>query len=743
MPTISRDVPETLRPYGAHGLDLQYRDSDKEALADCPYCGRENKFSVNIETGQYRCVVCDESGNAYIFLRKLWDISRQGTSDEEYEALAESRGLLDPETPKHWGCCKSVITGDWLVPGYGPSGEICQLYRYIKSTARDRMLLLPTPMMGHQLFGVDLKVVKGMTVWLTEGPWDGMALWELLQRTKEVDGRLSITGSPEHSLLANSCVLSVAGCGAMGDPFAKYLPLFAECNVRLCFDNDHPHKNPKTGELEDPAGYMATKRAVGLLGCAKTPPECIEWVRWGASDGWEGVDLSLPGGYDLREHFGTAEEPTWQARARTLGSLFSLLSPIPGEWAVERKKKASGGLECRSCTSYARLVNSWRKAMKWTDGLDHALAVMLASVSSTKTLGDQLWFRIIGPPSCGKTTLAEAFSVNKEYIKAVSTLRGFHSGYMDESGEDISLMAQAKDKTVVVKDGDPLLQAPNRGQILAEMRDIYDTTSRTSYRNKASRDYENHRLTVLLCGTSALRELDDSELGARLLDCVLMEEIDDELEDEILWRVVNRSAAGLCLEVNGKVEANHDPDMLEAMQLTGGYVSWLRENAVNEMSKLTISEDVRYLCTRLGKFVAHLRARPSKRQTEVHQREFASRLVSQLMRLAGCLALVLNKKHVDAEVMARVKRVALDTSRGTTLKIVRYLYDNPDGVVMASAAGASGQTNEEGGRLLRFLRQIRVVEAFELDDAAVKGSRVRYRLTARMRKLWRVVHDED
>ena len=146
--------------------------------------------------------------------------------------------------------------------------------------------------------------------------------------------------------------------------------------------------------------------------------------------------------------------------------------------------------------------SAWRKALKWTDGLDCALSVMLASVTSTMQVGDQLWVKIIGPASCGKSTLCEALSVNDKYILAKSTIRGFHSGYKsDRDGtEDNSLIVQVRNKTLITKDGDTILQSPNLGQILSDARDLYDCTTRSHYKNKMGKDYVGVRMTWILCG---------------------------------------------------------------------------------------------------------------------------------------------------------------------------------------------------------------------------------------------------
>ncbi len=379
--------------------------------------------------------------------------------------------------------------------------------------------------------------------------------------------------------------------------------------------------------------------------------------------------------------------------------------------------------------------------MKWTEGLEHALAVMLASIASTKSVGDQLWVKVIGPASCGKSTLCEAVSVNTKHVLAKSTIRGFHSGFRTQGGdgeEDNSLVSMLYDKTLVTKDGDTLLQSPNLGQILSEARDLYDSTARTHYRNAMSKDYQGVRMTWILCGTSSLRSIDSSELGERFLDCVIMEGIDDEMEDEVLYRVVNKTDKNMSIAADdGDAATQYDPDLAYAMQLTGGYVDYLRDNAQDLLGKIEASDQMKFRCTRLGKFVALMRARPSERQEENAEREFAARLVSQLWRLAKCLALVLNKTRVDEEVMLRVKKVALETSRGQTLEIAYQLKEaGSAGMFHSSIAMAITKPEEKTKALLRFLKLIGVVEMFT--DTSVKGvrSKPKWRLTQRMTKLF-------
>lgn len=439
-------------------------------------------------------------------------------------------------------------------------------------------------------------------------------------------------------------------------------------------------------------------------------------------------------------------------RLERLQALLVLLRPLSlanatgqnGEAIANDKIGSLGGMECVDCSDYKVLIGSWRKAMKWTPGLDCGLSVMLASVLSTKLVGEQLWVKVISPPSAGKTTLLEGLAINTKYVLSKSSIRGFHSGYKTPDGADNSLIARVNGMTLATKDGDTLLKAPNLPQILSEARDIYDKTSRTHYRNAESNDYSGIRMTWLLCGTSALREIDESELGARFLDCVIMDEIDDEFEDEVGWRAANQEDRNMCIESDGDATTQYSPETVEAMQLTGGYVTFLRENAVDLLSQVTSSEPALRHCARLAKFVAFMRARPAKKGDELGEREFSARLVKQHVRLAKCLAVVLNRKALDEEVMRRVTKVAMDTARGQTLQIVEHLAKAEHGMTVSSIALMTSRTEGKTRDMLRFLKQIGVSELITIAPrAGVRSSQKLWTLTERMRKLCSDVEAES
>jgi hypothetical protein len=741
MPKIT-ETPETLRPYRFHGVDIDYTDGE-EAVGTCPFCGRDGKFSVNIKDGVWKCWVCQSGsakggGNVYTFLRLLWELCDKQPFDTT--DLVKSRTLLFPETLMYWGVTRSVLTGDVLVPGYGVDGKLNQLYSYRENYQTKKMTMYPTPTVGHQFHRVtrDLWDAKKPEVHVLEGPWDGMAWYEALRVTKKVDKNLALTGNPVASLLADINVLAIPGCGSVGEPFKKLLPLLTGKTVTFFFDNDHAKEHHN--QVVDGAGYAALKRAVAICAAAEQPPLEIRYLHWGEN----GYDKALKHQFDVRDWLSSSGEAV--GRVKLVESLMTRVKPIPPEWVPGRARTAAPGgvkTELLPCSSWRELSTAWKKALKWTPGLDRTLSVMLASILSTKAIGDQLWLRVIGPPSCGKSVLCEALSTNREYIFANSTMTGIHSGWKtDRAGEeDHSMIPKIDGKTLIIKDGDTLLQAVNKDKILSELRDLYDRTSRVHYGHGVRRVYEGINTTVILCGTESLRMLDTSELGERFLSVRVLDTIDEDLEDEVALRVAYRMDREMEIEASTTSQTQDGPDMVLAKQLTGGYVTYLRENARNLYRDTKLPEESVIACTRLGKFVAYMRARPSKNQEETAGREMSFRLVSQHVRLAKSLAVVLNKPGNDPDVLDRVRQVALDTCRGRTLDICHALAKSGQaGLAVGSLLMQVHETEVKLRDYLRFLIRINVVKSFKRQARpGIISNQTFYGLTDTVLNLYRDV----
>ncbi len=739
-----------LRAFAFHGLDLAGRGSQKSA--ECPFCGKDGgKWSVSEESGLWQCKVCLAAGNPLDFVRQLWKVALAATTSTDNRELAADRRLLSQDTVLFWELARSPLVGDWLVPGFGADGKLRQLYRRVQLRDKDgrwAYKLLPTPGVWpdgevHALHGVNLWREDAGTVFVCEGPWDALALWELLRQARPAGegGKLAHTASEKGSLLADSCVLAVPGAGIWKE---AWWPLVAGKRVVLLFDNDLPRL--VNGREVLGAGHLGMRRFCELASRAEQPPDKIEVIRWaGAAAARAGTEATwnpeLPSGHDVRDWLASGGA-TAEGRLPKLAELLGMVGPLPAEWVPGRGKVAvrTGGvdLEPKACRSWGVLTNAWRLAMIWTEGLDRFMSCALASAASVNVPGEQLWLMGISPASTGKTIVCEALSVCREYTYANSKMKGFHSSWKQgaDAQQDHSLIPKLAGKTLITKDGDTLLSSDRKDTILSEGRDLYDTVARnTSLNGLADREYAI-RMTWLLCGTDGLRSIDQSELGERFLKVIIMEGIDPVLESDInrrkFWQTVNNRS----MEVNGVASSYDDPAMVEAKRLTGGYVAYLRENVNRLLAGVSVKAEQAAAFDDLAVFVAKMRARPSDKQDEAVGREMSARLLVQLTRLALCLAVVLNKRSLDAEVMRRVVKTAFDTASGKTMRIAEELAaEREAGLSVGALADRCGQTEDRLRKLLKFLSQLGMVEVFEVETKGLQARR-RWRLSEGMAGLW-------
>jgi hypothetical protein len=290
------DIPDKVRAYVQLGVSLE--DAGSQWNGDCPFCGKEAKFTVETETGFYRCWSCQRGGakgggNHLTFIRHFHEDAFSASQD--YSELLEDRGFLEEETLSAFGVCKSPLTGEWLVPGYDHEKRLMSLWRFIPDTKTGKRRLqtpkgIPQSMVGPPMFDPDCEIV-----FVLEGQWDAMIMYETLRFAKKgPGGSLVRTSNVAQSLFANANVIGVPGANTFKP---EWCDLLAGKHVILCYDSDLPTVNEKTGRANPPAGMSGAKRVAEMLVLASEPPTKIEWIRWGA----DGYDPELKSGYDVRD----------------------------------------------------------------------------------------------------------------------------------------------------------------------------------------------------------------------------------------------------------------------------------------------------------------------------------------------------------------------------------------------------------------------------------------------------------
>jgi len=733
-----KDSPSKLRPYLFHGVLLDHKSSS-EPVSDCPFCGKEKKFFVSSNTGMFQCKSCSLEGNSYTFLRQLHEYSLDETNSEWVRKLANERGVK-PEFLHRWGVVQSYITGEVIVPGFNIKGSMTNLYQWLPGKS-GKKILMSTPTLRHGLFGVNCWNTDAKFALIAEGPWTGSACCQILAGSrgkiirkgeKTIDVKVIPTRSEENSLMNEWNVVGIPGCGSFRDVWSG---MFGDMDVLIIFDNDYPSEKSRS---TIGAGWSGTLRTARLLLESDNPPASITGVQWGP----DGYDPKLPNRYDLRDALHT-NNGNVRSSSIALKDLTTRMVPIKNmekkgsNGAVSKKTSVAGYVPAPSyCESYKEVKNVWRKALKWTDNLDVTLITMLSTAGST-SLGGMcpLWLRVIGTPGTAKSTLCEALAVSRKYTYSVSTMTGIHSGARDSEGNPCSMVPDMNNKTTIIKDGDTLINASNRDQILSQMRDIYEGTSRARYRNtRESQEYTDLKITYILAGTKSLRKMNRSFLGDRFLDVVIYYKGDDPiLEKEILNRSAHNSLRQLRSEQDS-VDSAATSREIEAKEITSGYLHYIRENMEGLINEVGFSEKRMEQCVRLGEFVSFMRARPDKESDEDDdETELATRLTSQLVRLSACNAVVMNRQDVDDEVMRLVKKVALDTSSGISLGISGLLFKHRHGLEARSLGSYLSKTPQKINTTCRFLQDIGVVQRRKRERANL------WILTRELRRLMKFI----
>ncbi len=727
------DPPSCLRPYAFHGVDLSVRGG--QGVGDCPFCGKEGKFSVDAATGLWRCFVCgggtdSGGGNALVFLRVLHAAAVAATMPHGLSRIAQERRLCDSAIVAAWGGCVDS-GGSWLIPGYGTDGKLDQLYRrtHIKNSKGEwEWRLLPTPGVwtegkGHALHMAAKRFdVANPEVMVCEGPWDGMALDEVMYSR------------------STSNVIAVPGCGTWRD---EWTALCKGKQVTLLYDSDHPLPEPlKQGKVVRP-GYDGMQRVAKKLSGVAASVRCVRW-------GEEWYAPFLPSGWDVRDELSGGDGPPLLMvdRITKLGELMAKVEDAPAEWFVPTPS-ANGkhvvSVEAQQCSDWITCEYAWKGAMQWRQDMSDALAVLLAVCASTQQGGNQLFLQLVGSAGSGKTTMCDGLLVSG-HCHHLEHLTGFHSGWKhpEDGKKDCSLIARINGKTLVTPEADVLMSSPRFTEIMGQQRRIFDGKSGATYKNSDEDTlYVGLRTPWIMAGTPAMLDHDQSHLGDRFLRFIIADPMEDE-KRAILRSALRSERVAMLNSANGTAGSLVDPKTRMAHALTGGYVDWLRAHVEEELALVDVPPEAEDKCIDLAELSADLRARPNadKRKQESHDtKELPTRLARQNIRMASCLAVVLNKRVVDGDVLRVVRKVALDTAHGHSLNIVQWMcainhkvgktYQACGGLQLGILETWSGMPQERLLNYLAFLRKIGVLEYQQM-----KQTSGMWRLTDRVYDLY-------
>lgn len=263
-----------LEPFEFHGVEFNKRSGD-QWIGACPFCMKDDHLYARFDNkgmALWDCKRCDAKGNTYSFLKQLHNRFLEETSDERYKALAKDR-KIPWQRLKTWQLAYDVGSESWLIPYASSDNGLVNLGRYTVSGKKRREYFTKgcrTYPFGKLQLGAASR--KDEPVYLCEGPWDTIAMDNLLRRAKQP-----------------GIAIGVPGAQTFKPDWAKW---FSGRVVRLSYDHDTP-------------GYNGMQKVAQILGRYAKSLEVIDW------------EDELPDGFDVRDYVAEgreqirAEDTTW------------------------------------------------------------------------------------------------------------------------------------------------------------------------------------------------------------------------------------------------------------------------------------------------------------------------------------------------------------------------------------------------------------------------------------------------
>lgn len=398
-----------------HGVVIA-SENDTQYIASCPFCGAYQKMYISKEGSVWDCKVCGMEGNLKTFFAERMKQYRKNITKEHKQKIQEEKGIR-PNTLTAWGVGYATDKKFFAIPiSNGSPEHVHNIKRY-------------TPGPGSKMINtkdcrVDflhpLERVDSSRVWICEGEWDAMALWQAMPKAHKED------------------VVAAPGCNIV--PVNESLSQFQNRDVVLAFDNDVPGQ----------------KGAVKLAKTLQPIARSVRCVKWPSE---------TPEGYDVRDFFVKDKHKFF--------GLIELVQDAPREELLpvsEEKPKYTGmGV---SPLEVMKVFSKWL----YLDSFD-CLDVLFGTVFANRLPGDPVWMFLVAPPGGAKTELILSLRDAPGTISTSSlTPASLITGQQFNSENDPSLIPQLNHKILFIKDFTAILNLNQvqRDEIFGILRDAYD-----------------------------------------------------------------------------------------------------------------------------------------------------------------------------------------------------------------------------------------------------------------------------
>lgn len=625
------------------GMDLS-RTNGKHATGECfePDCGGD-KFHLNIETGLWDCKHCGIKGNAVEFMRQLYAILHESTTDKELETLCRKITGWTVEGMKAAGVVYDNLTEDYFIPYFHPTTKFLMSMaklvwikgKYhirrppnVSDEVPARPLCLPV-----EAPSIESKGVKH--VYVPEGEKDGIALLSRMMQDKR---------KPQQDWL----IIGTPGANTFKD---SWIPWFKDKSVSVIYDNDR-------------AGIQGASMVIRKI---EQTAHLINVCDWSKEFGTDEMDI--------REFF---------TRKYNLPALKKLIIPYD-EWEgmvdVQIKVNAPQVEETDDLlpiTSFPELIDGLSERFIYKPRALRAIAVTLSTYLSTCLPDKPVWLFLVGPASAGKTTVIDGMGTDNIFQYQVSKFgpKVLVSGG-GGSGNDFSLIPRLQHRCLGIKDFTPILEMSSaiRDETFGLMRDAYDGHVSIPYGNGVVRTYPDTHWSCVAGVTDEIRKINNTSMGERFVRINFIDPNEDHI-DQTMLALADPPTEEDAVDQESKYDF--------ARRRILGYVSERAKEVItydeqgnpkpSYIPRFADQEVLRrFAC--LAEVTAKLRTDvPRNRGEEISYRpstELGSRLGTQFKKVGQGLCFLIGHEKISDEIYPHVAQVAVDTALPHYYEIVK------------------------------------------------------------------------
>lgn len=384
----------------------------------------------------------------------------------------------------------------------------------------------------------------------------------------------------------------------------------------------------------------------------------------------------------LKVNVARCVEPLDESELRTIAASAARYEPNSVPAGIE----ASGAVHPAPIERVREIIARWLYVpAEDLDAIDFCLAVVV----SNRLPGDPVWGLLIDASGGGKTELLRSLRKRPEtYFLSSLTDKTLVSGYRDPKHpkDDPSLLPRLHGKVLIIKDLSPLLsmRRETRNTIMSDLRDAYDGFTDQGRGNLGRVSYEA-KFGVLAASTIALDRFEsfDGELGERFIkfrcrsnrsDLKVKKALANLGRNDSIRQEIEQAVADHLEPLSiGKPSINVPRGVGEALAIIADFAATARSPVARDRD-----HNLTYL------------PRP----------EVGTRLVKELAKLAGALAIVRGKTECGEAEMRTVTRVAEDCLPPNRLAVLRCLRRAASPITVGDVENATALSDATACRTL-------------------------------------------